>query len=73
MNPPVMGRPVELPSPWREMVEHAGTADRLIEALGVGKSTFYRWTRGELVPRKPTRDAVNSWAKRRGLKPPFGD
>lgn len=66
-----MGRPIELPSPWRELAEAFGGVRLLAQACDVRAWTIQRWARGDFVPSTLTRRAVNLLATRRGLERPF--
>lgn len=66
-----MSRPTTLPSPWRELAKHAGGVEALAEALHVDRRTIGKWAASERAPRKLAREAVNEWARRRGLVEPW--
>lgn len=68
-----MSAPLTFPKPWSELVESAGGVVPLAEAFGVTHMTLWRWAHGESSPSKLARRAVNTWASRRGIAPPFGD
>jgi hypothetical protein len=66
-----IGRPTTLPSPLRELAEHAGGVEALATALGVAVSTVRAWGAGTRMPGPIVRRHVNAWARRRGLQEPW--
>lgn len=66
-----MPRPTGITGALAPLVEHAGGVEKLAEALGVTRLTIYRWSTGERTPSSLAQRAVNDWAKRRRLAPPF--
>jgi hypothetical protein len=66
-----MGRPIELPSPWRELALALGSVTALAEACGASVRTVQRWADGSMVPRAIVKKHVNALARRRGLEEPW--
>jgi hypothetical protein len=67
-------RPLGIPEPWRTMVARAGGYRPLAATLGCTPYAIYCWATGRrqcswLVMRQ----AINTWARRRGIESPFGD
>lgn len=53
-----MGRPVEIPSPWKELANAVGGKLILAEKLGVADSTINRWARRVHEPSELTKKEV---------------
>ena len=56
---------------WKAMADYAGGVGQLAKALGVTRLTIHRWGTGKRTPPDVTVEAVNLWARKRGLKAPW--
>jgi hypothetical protein len=68
---PKPGFPTTIGEPWLALVNKAGSVTELAEALGISRNTLHRWFNGHR-PSKLTRAAVDSFAMKRKVSPPFG-
>jgi hypothetical protein len=60
-----------LPAPWAAMAKAAGGICELARSLDVGRSSLWNWAHGKTEAQPRIQRAVNAWAERRGLRPPF--
>lgn len=68
-----MSPPLTITGPWRALVDHSGSVTALARELGTTRSTLHRWIVGDVAPSTIVRGAVNAWAKRHRLAPPFAE
>lgn len=76
-----MGRPMLIPSPWRDLAGLAGSVAAAAALLGVSERTLRLYARGEGTPRTPARKSIERefclqglplpvWGRRkRGISP----
>jgi len=69
-----MSAPCDLTGPWRKLVDatEKQTVTALAEALSVSRNTLYCWIRGERIPGKHVRAAVDLFAVEHKAPRPFG-
>jgi hypothetical protein len=62
-----VGRPPELPPPWRELAAAYGGVGGLAARCGVHRNTVRRWAIGELTPGEVVRAYVRGLALSAGV------
>jgi len=65
-----MGRPMLIPSPWRDLACLAGSVAAAASLLGVGERTLRLYAWGESTPRTPARRFIEQEFRLRGLPLP---
>lgn len=66
-----IGRPIELPEPWRALAVKVGGTLALISELGITRSTLYRWVKGVQPRSLHTKRWVNEFAADNKCRKPF--
>lgn len=67
---PPRGRPVTLPSPWKELAETMGGVQAVADALASSPRTVRQWAHGERTPRGPSRVLVDRLFRRHKIQVP---
>ena len=67
-----IGRPRSMTGAWADLAAKYATLDELAVALGVARSTVYKWSQAGIEPRNGiVRDAVNAFFKSHGIRSPY--
>lgn len=63
-----MGRPPNLPEPWRSMAAKLGGVQALADALLCGVATLRRWAHGQTKPDRRAQELIDRLFRAHGLR-----